>query len=97
MPRTLLLTGLRDLLRRPLPTALLVAGVALGVAVVVAIDLASGAARLGFERSARALFGRLDAQEVESVAVEDHQGGRTVRLAGLKADQPQAIRARVSW
>ena len=58
MPRTLLLTGLRDLLRRPLPSALLVAGVALGVAVVVAIDLASGAARLGFERGARALFGR---------------------------------------
>ena len=33
MTRTLLLTGLRDLLRRPLHTGLMVLGVALGVAV----------------------------------------------------------------
>ena len=39
--RTLLLTGLRDLARRPLHTGLMVLGVALGVAVVIAIDLAN--------------------------------------------------------
>ena len=48
MTRTLLLTGLRDLVRRPLHTGLMVLGVALGVAVVIAIDLANTSARRGF-------------------------------------------------
>jgi putative ABC transport system permease protein len=56
--RTLLLTGLRDLVRRPLHTGLMVLGVALGVAVVTAIDIANGAARRGFERSTEAVAGR---------------------------------------
>ena len=56
--RTLLLTGLRDLVRRPLHTGLMVLGVALGVAVVIAIDIANGAARRGFEESAEAIVGR---------------------------------------
>jgi putative ABC transport system permease protein len=56
--RTLLLTGLRDLVRRPLQTGLMVLGVALGVAVVIAIDIANGAARRGFEESAEAIVGR---------------------------------------
>jgi putative ABC transport system permease protein len=55
---TLLRTGLRDLVRRPLQTGLLVLGVALGVAVVIAIDLANEAARRGFDRSSEALAGR---------------------------------------
>ena len=38
LSRTLLQTGLRDLWRRPLHTGLMILGVALGVAVVVAID-----------------------------------------------------------
>ena len=54
---TLLKTGLRDLLRRPLHTALLVLGVALGVSVVVAIDLANESARRGFARSTQAVVG----------------------------------------
>jgi len=58
IPGTLLRAGLRDLVRRPLHTGLLVVGVALGVAVVVAIDLAAGAARLAFARSAQAVTGR---------------------------------------
>ncbi|HSD26902.1 MAG TPA: FtsX-like permease family protein, partial [Vicinamibacteria bacterium] len=55
---TLLRTGLRDLLRRPLHTGLMVLGVALGVAVVVAIDLANESARRGFARSTEAIAGR---------------------------------------
>ena len=47
MTRSLLLTGLRDLIRRPLHTGLMILGVALGVAVVVSIDLANSAARSG--------------------------------------------------
>ena len=55
---TLLRTGLRDLVRRPLQTGLLVLGVALGVAVVIAIDLANESARRGFDRSSEAIMGR---------------------------------------
>ena len=58
IPRALLRTGLRDLVRRPLHTALMVLGVALGVAVVVAIDLANATARRGFARSTEAVLGR---------------------------------------
>lgn len=58
IPRALLLTGLRDLVRRPLHTGLMLTGIALGVAVVVAIDLAAGAARRGFARSSEAVLGR---------------------------------------
>jgi len=54
----LLRTGLRDLRRRPLHTGLMVLGVALGVAVVVAIDLANESARRGFARSSEAIAGR---------------------------------------
>ncbi len=56
--RTLLRTGLRDLVRRPLHTGLMVLGVALGVAVVIAIDIANAAARRGFEMSTEAVAGR---------------------------------------
>jgi putative ABC transport system permease protein len=58
IPSGLLRTGLRDLVRRPLHTGLMVLGVALGVAVVVAIDLANVAARRGFARSTAAVAGR---------------------------------------
>lgn len=56
--RGLLLTGLRDLVRRPLHTALMILGIAVGVAVVIAIDLANQSARIGFERSSDAVVGR---------------------------------------
>ena len=58
LPPTLLRTGLRDLVRRPLHTGLMILGVALGVAVVIAIDLANGAAQRGFARSTEAVVGR---------------------------------------
>src|SRR3972149_1908979 len=54
----LLRAGLRDLLRRPWQSGLLVLGVALGVAVVVAIDMANGSARRAFAISAEAVVGR---------------------------------------
>jgi putative ABC transport system permease protein len=58
LPPTLLRTGLRDLVRRPLQTGLLVLGVALGVAVVIAIDLANESARRGLERTSETVAGR---------------------------------------
>lgn len=64
LPPTLLRTGLRDLVRRPLHTGLMILGVALGVAVVIAIDLANGAAQRGFARSTQAVVGRATHQVV---------------------------------
>src|SRR3989304_1688860 len=58
LTRTLLKTGLRDLVRRPLQTGLMILGVALGVAVVIAIDLANTSARRAFDLSTEAVVGR---------------------------------------
>src|SRR5262249_61404234 len=52
------LAGLRGLRRRPLHTGLMVLGVALGVAVVIAVDLANTSAARGFTRSTEAVVGR---------------------------------------
>ncbi|HKZ55669.1 MAG TPA: ABC transporter permease [Anaerolineales bacterium] len=54
----LLRAGLRDLLRRPWQSGLLLLSVTLGVAVVVAIDMANGSARRAFAISAEAVVGR---------------------------------------
>jgi putative ABC transport system permease protein len=58
MTSTLLKTGLRDLLRRPLQTGLMILGVALGVAVVIAIDLANTSAARAFSLSTEAVVGK---------------------------------------
>jgi len=52
-------SGLRFHLRRPAQLALTVAGVALGVAVVAAMQLAIDSARRAFDRSDEAVFGRV--------------------------------------
>ena len=58
LPTTLLKTGLRDLIRRPLQTWLMILGVALGVAVVIAIDLANTSAGRAFSLSTEAVVGK---------------------------------------
>ena len=58
LTNTLLKTGLRDLLRRPLQTGLMILGVALGVAVVIAIDLANTSASRAFSLSTEAVVGK---------------------------------------
>jgi putative ABC transport system permease protein len=60
----LLRSSLRHLARHPLLTALSVVGIALGVAVVVAIDLANESARHAFELSNEAVTGRSTHQVV---------------------------------
>ena len=55
--RALIRAGLRDLTRRPLQSALVVLSLALGVAVVIAIDLANASAQHGFELSAQTVAG----------------------------------------
>ncbi len=61
---TLLKTGLRDLTRRPWQTGLMIVGIALGVAVVIAIDLANTSARRAFDLSTEAVVGRATHQIV---------------------------------
>ena len=61
---TLLKTGLRHLLRRPLLSLLCIFGVALGVAVVIAIDLANDSASRAFNLSTEAVAGRATHQIV---------------------------------
>jgi len=56
--RPLFRAGIRDLLRRPLFSGLMLAGLALGVAVVTAIDMASQSALQSFEQSSESLVGR---------------------------------------
>ena len=51
-------SSLRHFLRHPWQAALAVTGIALGVAVVAAVDLATGSARRAFELSSEAMFGR---------------------------------------
>ncbi|GIW00852.1 FtsX-like permease family protein [Roseiflexus sp.] len=58
MPLTLLNTSLRYILRHPWQFGLAVLGVALGVAVVVSIDLANDSARRAFLLSTETLTGR---------------------------------------
>lgn len=86
---TLLRTGLRDLVRRPLHTGLMLLGVALGVAVVVAIDLANDAAERGFRRSTGAVVGRATHRLVGGPAGFDQDLLRRLRVeAGLRASAP---------
>lgn len=54
----LLRAGVRDLVRRPIHSLLMLISVALGVAVVVAIDLANQSASTAFELSTQAVVGR---------------------------------------
>ncbi len=58
LPTSLLLTSARALVRRPLQTALMIIGIALGVAVVIAIDLANSSARTAFNLSTETVVGR---------------------------------------
>ena len=56
--RPLFRAGVRDLIRRPLFSGLMLVGLALGVAVVTAIDLASESALRSFELSSKSIVGR---------------------------------------
>lgn len=57
-PRTLAQVSSRYLLRRPWPTALMIIGIMLGVAVAVAIDLANVSASRSFDLSVETMTGR---------------------------------------
>jgi putative ABC transport system permease protein len=71
---------LRPLWREPLRTALTVFAVALGVAVVVAIDLAGAAAAGSFRSSLEALAGRTDLELSSIGGIDEKLLARLVRL-----------------
>ena len=71
---------LRPLARDPLRTALTVLSVALGVTVIVAIDLAGEAATGSFRSSMQTLAGRTDLEILANGGVEERYFGDLARL-----------------
>jgi putative ABC transport system permease protein len=89
MNSTLLRTSLRYLLRHPWQVGLCVLGVALGVAVIVAIDLANASAQRAFELSTESVAGRATHQVVGGPSGLDEALYRAIRLdAGLRQSAP---------
>ncbi len=81
--------GLRYLLRHPLQILFAVVGVALGVAVVVAIDLANTSAERAFRHSAEALAGRSTHRVIGGPGGFDEALYPRLRLeAGLRSSAP---------
>ncbi|WP_408888942.1 FtsX-like permease family protein [Myxococcus faecalis] len=87
MRNLLVRSSLRHLGRHPWLTALSLLGIALGVAVVVSIDLASGSALRAFERSTDAVAGRATHQLVGGTSGLSEDVYRNLRL---RQDAPVA-------
>ncbi|GEN06839.1 putative ABC transport system permease protein [Myxococcus fulvus] len=87
MRNLLVRSSLRHLGRHPWLTALSLLGIALGVAVVVSIDLASGSALRAFERSTDAVAGRATHQLVGGTSGLSEAVYRDLRL---RQDAPVA-------
>ncbi len=77
---TLFKTGLRYLLRKPFQTILCVVGVALGVAVVIAIDLANGSASRAFDLSTETVAGKATHQVIGAGGTLDAEVYRRLRV-----------------
>jgi putative ABC transport system permease protein len=77
--------SLRYLTRHPWQIGLAVLGVALGVAVVVAVDLANGSALLAFDLSTAAVAGRATHQVVAGPAGLPDDADRRLVMAGFVA------------
>ena len=88
MKLTLFKTILRDLLRRPWLTLLLIISVALGVAVVVAVDLANASATRAFQLSTEVIVGKATHQIVGGANGFDDSVYRNLRLQGFRNAAP---------
>ncbi len=89
MSRLLLLSALRHLHRHPWQSWLSILGIALGVAVIVAIDLANQSARQAFLLSAESLTGKATHQIVGGPAGVAESFYRELRLErGLRRSAP---------
>jgi putative ABC transport system permease protein len=86
---TLLQAGLRHLLRHPWQGGLSVVGIALGVAVVVSIDLVNASARRAFTLSAEGVAGRATHQVLGGpTGLDERLFVRLVREAGVAPAAP---------
>lgn len=88
MKFTLFKTILRDQLRRPWLTLLLIISVALGVAVVVAVDLANASATRAFQLSTEVIVGKATHQIVGGANGFDDAVYRSLRLQGFRSAAP---------
>ncbi|MGQ9490644.1 MAG: ABC transporter permease [Anaerolineae bacterium] len=88
MNRVLTNIGWRYLLRHPWQTVLMVLGIALGVSVMVAIDLANSAASRAFDLSTDAIAGRATHQIVGGPAGLDEALYARLRAAGVRDAAP---------
>jgi len=82
MSQTLFNVGWRYLLRHPWQTVLMIAGIMLGVAVMVAIDLANSAASRAFDLSTETIAGRATHQVVGGPAGLDEAIYARLRSTG---------------
>lgn len=88
-PSLLLRTSLRSMLRHPWQIGLCILGVALGVAVVVAIDLATASARRAFDLSTQSVTGRATHQIVGGPRGLEESLYRQIRVElGARAAAP---------
>lgn len=85
---TLFKTILRDQLRRPWLMLLLIISVALGVAVVVAVDLANVSATRAFQLSTQVIVGKATHQIVGGANGFDDAVYRSLRLQGFRNAAP---------
>ncbi len=88
MKLTLFKTILRDQLHRPWLTLLLIISVALGVAVVVAVDLANASATRAFQLSTEVIVGKATHQIVGGANGFDDSVYRNLRLSGFRNSAP---------
>jgi putative ABC transport system permease protein len=89
MTPTLLKTSLRHLLKHPWQVGLAILGVALGVAVVVSIDLANGSAKQAFALSTETVAGRATHQILGGPSGLDEAVYRKLRVElGVRATAP---------
>lgn len=86
LSRTLLNVGWRYLLRHPWQSVLMIVGITLGVAVMVAIDLANVSASQAFDLSTEAVAGRATHQIVGGPQGLDESVYVALRRAGLAND-----------
>jgi putative ABC transport system permease protein len=84
-PRTLLNVARRTLLRHPWQTVLMIIGITLGVAVVVAIDLANASAARAFDLSTDAVVGRATHQILAGPGGLDESIYTELRRQGIPA------------
>jgi putative ABC transport system permease protein len=89
--RTLWLTGWRYLLRRPWQSLLMALGVTLGVAVVIAVDLANASASRAFDLSAETVAGRATHQITGGPQGLDEAVYTRLRRAGIPVPSAPAL------